>query len=178
MIVAHRSPLLAVALTGLILWASAPVDAATATAVLLPGPLTITSAPATVGFVASARSDDTQTFTTQFGIGVTDATGSTGGWNIRAKLITVARETGLPLPVRQSSITSADVMPESGTAPTSLLTYPRPLETTGDTIFSAARASGMGKSWLIFDAELDMPADSMGSTPFTTALVVTIISGP
>lgn len=56
---ARRSPLLAIALIGLLLWASVPASAATVTAVLLPGQLTITSAPATVDFVASAPSGDT-----------------------------------------------------------------------------------------------------------------------
>ena len=178
MVLARRLPLLAVLLGSLLVWASAPVHAATVTAVLLPGQLTITDAPSTVDFVASSTSEDAQTFATQFVIGVTDATGSKDGWSIKARFITVARENGVSLPVRQSRIIGADVTPETGLAPSSLLDYPRPFQTTGDTIFSAAPDSGMGKSWLTFGAELILPADAIDSGPFTTALAVTIASGP
>ncbi|MDQ2785187.1 MAG: hypothetical protein M3Y58_09330 [Chloroflexota bacterium] len=178
MTVVRRAPLLALSLIGLTIWATIPAGAATATAVLLPGQLTITDAPATVDFIPSSATDDTQRFAAQFAIGVTDATGSKAGWNIKANFITPAGADGIALPVRQSTITSANVTPDTGTAPISLFTYPRPFQTTGDTIFSAAPASGMGKSRLTFGADIVLPAAVSGDPLFTTTLVVTVASGP
>ncbi len=175
---ARRSLLLALSLISQTIWATIPANAATATITLLPGRLTITSAPTTVNFTASSATGNGQAFATQFAVGVTDATGSKAGWNIKAKFINPARESGGPLPVSQSSITSADVRPDTGTAPASLLTYPRLFQTTGDTIFSAAPTSGMGKSLLTFGAELVLPIDVTDSSLFSTTLLVTIASGP
>jgi len=154
------------------------VSAATVTVALLPGPLAITDAPATLVYTPATATDTAQTFDATFTLGISDATGKKAGWHIDAALGPLTTSDGTSVSPLASAITRARVTGLTGIAPLATLVYPRPFRTDGDTIFSAAERSGVGKSSLAFDTEIAVPADATNAAPLTTTLTVTIAASP
>lgn len=177
-----RSPLLtsllAFLLIGLTCGTASGVNAATATVALLPGKLAVTDAPATLTYAATTTTNDTRTYATAFSVSVTDATGSLAGWHIQAALGPLLSAAGTTAVARTSMITGASVSTLTGRAPASTLAYPRPFHNEGETIFSAANRSGMGKSSVTFGAEMSIPTEIADSDQYTATLIMTIASGP
>jgi len=173
-----RSTLLACLLIGYALGVASGVRAATATVALLPGSLVITDAPTTLNYTAATTADETRAYTTTFTISVTDATGSRAGWHIQAALGPLMGDTGAFAFVGASTITGESITTQTGRTPLGILAYPRTLRADGDTLFSAAAGSGMGRASLAFTAGLRVPADSIASDQCSAALTVSILSGP
>jgi hypothetical protein len=174
-----RVSLFAAALfVALLCWTSSAVGAAnaTATAVLQPGRLTISNAPAILSY-ATSTTDTTRVLDATFGLHVTDATGSRAGWHIQASLGLLTSASGAPVAAFDHTIVNADVATETGRAPVSQLSYPRSFRPQGDTIFSAAAGSGAGKSSLTFSTQASIPAQA-NSDSYVAALTVTIVAGP
>jgi hypothetical protein len=162
----------------LVSWTTVTVGAAsaTATAVLQPGRLTISDAPAILSYTTSTT-DDSRVLDATFGLHVTDATGSRAGWHIQANLGLLTSATGTPVAAFNHSIVDADVVTETGRAPVNQLSYPRSFRPQGDTIFSAAAGTGAGKSSLTFSTTASIPAQADGGS-YTATLTVTIVAGP
>ena len=173
-----RSALFALSVIVCVVGTADAVNGATATVTLLPGKLTITDAPAVLNFASTTATDDVRTYLATFSISVTDATGSLAGWHIQAALGPFLGTTGTSALASTSVITGANVTTQSGRAPNNTLIYPRPFRTDGDTIFSAAPRSGMGRSSVAFATQVSFPTMIADSEQYTTALDVTVISGP
>ena len=173
-----RSALLVCLLIGCAFGIASGARAATATVTLLPGKFAITDAPATLDYTAAPAVDETRAYTTTFSISVTDATGSRAGWHLQAALGPLVSSTGAFAFVGASTITGATITTQTGRAPLGTLAYPRPFRADGDTLFSSAAGSGMGKSSLAFTTEVRVPADSLGGDQCSAALTVSILSGP
>ncbi len=149
----------------------------TATAVLRPGRLMISNTPSILSYTMTTTNDNTRVLDATFGLHVTDATGSRAGWHIQASLGLLTDESGASVVAFDHTIVNADVTTETGRTPVSQLSYPRSFRPQGDTIFSAAAGSGMGKSTLIFSTEASIPAQA-DSGSYVAALTVTITAGP
>ena len=173
-----RSVFLVFLLIGCAFGIASGVRAATASVTLLPGKLFITDAATTLIYTAAPSADETRAYTATFSISVTDATGSRAGWRIQAALGPVLNDTGASAFISASTITGATITTQTGRAPLGTLAYPRPFRTDGDTLFSAAAGSGMGKSSLAFTTELRVPAENLTSDQYSAALTVSILSGP
>lgn len=154
------------------------VRAATAMVSLLPGNLAVTDAPTAVTYIPTTTIDDARVYDATFSISITDATGSRAGWHVQAALGPLLSATGMAALARTSVITGATSGTLTGRAPASALTYPRPFHPEGETIFSAASRSGMGKSFVTFDAEVSLPMQVADSDQYTAALTVTVTAGP
>jgi hypothetical protein len=174
----HKRALLASFIIGLALFASQAVGATAVSATLESGRLTITDAPVALTYSSAANADTERLLDATFSLGVTDATGKGAGWHIQAMLGPLTHADGTPAAVRSSTVTEARVTTLTGAAPASLLTYPHALRASGDTIFSAAAGSGMGKSSLTFGTEIAVAADAAQSDPLTATLTVTITASP
>jgi hypothetical protein len=166
-------------LAALLFIAGVPIGAraATASVTLLPGPLAITDAPATLTYLPVTAPDDTQTFAATFTLGVVDATGSHAGWHIAANLGPVLDRFGSAVPVRASVVDDASVRTAAGRAPVSTLAYPLPFR-GGDAIFRAAVRTGAGRASLSFDTELSFPTGIVENNQYTATLTVSVLSGP
>ena len=173
-----RLPLLGTLVVGLTFFSAYAVSAATVTVVLESGRLSITDAPVALTYSSTTTSDNIRRLDTTFSLGMTDATGTKAGWHIQATLGALTRPDGSSVPVLSSAVTQARVTTLTGRPPNSMLSYPRAFRTDGDTIFSAAAESGMGKSSLTFDTELAVEADTADTAPLTTTLTVTITASP
>jgi hypothetical protein len=149
---------------------------ATVTAVLQPGRLSISDAPAILSYTAATGGTDGAIDAT-FGVRVTDATGSRAGWHIQASLGSLISASGVPTASFDHTIADADVVTETGRAPVSQLSYPRTFDPQGDTIFSAAAGSGAGRAAITFTAAARVPAQAASGT-YTAALTITIVAGP
>ena len=154
------------------------VSAATVTVTLLPGPLAITDAPSTLVYTPAMATNTAQTFDASFTLAVTDATGRKAGWHIDAALRPLMMSDGTSVPPFTSAITRTRVTGLTGIAPFGMLVYPRPFRADSDTIFSADKGSGAGKSSLAFDTEITVPADATNAAPLSTTLSVTIAASP
>src|SRR4051794_37338435 len=175
---ARTLPILASCIIAIALFSAQAVGAATVSAVLEPGRLTITDAPVALTYASATTADNLRLLDATFGLGVTDATGKKAGWHIQARLGALTRADGSVVPIRSSAVTEAHISTLTGRAPASVLAYPHAFLTNGDTIFSAAAGSGMGKSSLTFGTELAVPADAADAAPLTTTLTVTVTAGP
>jgi len=173
-----RLPLLATLAIGLTFFFASAVSAATVSAVLQSGRLTITDAPVALTYSSITTADNLRLLDATFSLGVTDATGKKAGWHIQAALGTLTHTDGSAVSVRSSAVTQAHVTTLTGLAPNSVLSYPHTFRANGDTIFSAAAGSGVGKSSLTFDTELAVSEDTADTAPLTTTLTVTIAAGP
>jgi hypothetical protein len=174
----HKLPLLAPFIIGLALFSSQAVGATAVSAVLESGRLTITNAPVALTYSSAATADNLRLLDATFGLGVTDATGTKAGWHIQAMLGPLTHTDGTPVPIHSSTVTEARVTTLTGAAPASMLSYPHAFRADGDTIFSAAAGSGMGKSSRTFGTEIAVAADTATSDPLITTLTVTIAASP
>jgi hypothetical protein len=163
---------------GLVVFSAQAVGATAVTAVLESGRLTITDAPVALTYSSATTADNMRMLDATFSLGVTDATGKRAGWHIQAMLGPLTHTDGTLVPVHSSTVTEARVTTLTGSAPTNMLSYPHAFRANGDTIFSAAAGSGMGKSSLTFGTELAVAADATVSDPLTATLTVTIAASP
>lgn len=88
MIRSLRHSLFGFTIIAALLVAVSTVGAATATASLGAGSLSITAAPANFSYSGMLTGDGLN-LTSSFAIGVTDATGSKAGWNLQAQIGTL-----------------------------------------------------------------------------------------
>jgi len=93
------------------------VSAATVTVALLPGPLAITDAPATLVYTPATATDTTQTFDATFTLSITDATGKRAGWHIDAVLGPLTMSDGTPVSTHTSAIARTRAIGLTGIAP-------------------------------------------------------------
>jgi hypothetical protein len=173
----HKLPLLA-SFIGLVFLSSQAVGATAVGATLESGRLTITDAPVALTYSSATTADNLRLLDATFGLGVTDATGKGAGWHIQAMLGPLTQIDGTPVPIYSSTVTEARVATLTGAAPASVLSYPHTFRANGDTIFSAAAGSGMGKSALTFGTEIAVAADAATSNPLTATMTVTITASP
>src|SRR6476646_4976921 len=109
-------PLLVTLVMGLTCFFASAASAATVSAVLESGRLTITDAPVALTYSSTTTNDDTRLLDATFSLGVTDATGKKAGWHIQATLGTLTRTDGAPVSVRSSTVTEARVSALTGVA--------------------------------------------------------------
>lgn len=154
------------------------VDAATASVTLLPGKLAITGSPAAANYAIASTNETTRTYTGNFDVAIVDATGARAGWRIQATISPLINDSGTVVPVRSSAITAASAVAVTGRAPVSTLSYPRSFRLDGDTIFSAAPLSGVGRSVVAFTTELVIPTENAEMDQYAPALTLSISAGP
>ncbi len=158
--------------------ATQAVGATAVSAVLESGRLTITDAPVALTYASAATASNMRMLDATFSLGVTDATGKKSGWHIQAMLGPLTHPDGTLVPIQSSTVTEARVATLTGLAPASQISYPYAFRANGDTIFSAAAGSGMGKSSLTFGTEIAVAADAAEGDPLTAILTVTIATSP
>jgi hypothetical protein len=149
-----------------------------AAAAIESGRLTITDISVAPIDSSAVAADSLRLLTVIFSLGVTDATATKAGWHIQAMLGPPTRTDGTPVPVHSTTVTETRVITLTGRPPTSLLSYPGALRASGDTIFSAAGGSGMGKSSLALTTGIVIAADAADDAPLTASMTVTIATGP
>ncbi len=170
-----RTSILASLMIGALVIASAPVGAATSTATLNAGTLTITAPPANFSY-AGTLTGDILNLASSFAVGVNDATGSKAGWNLQGAIgvLTVGSDT---IAAANHTIQSVAVSGTTGTAPTNAIGYPLAIPTAAAKISNAGANTGKGKSTETFTTQLAVPADTAAGT-YTATFTVTIVSGP
>lgn len=170
-----RASLLALFIIGTLVMASTTVGAATSTATLNAGSLTITAPPANFSYTGTLTGD-VLNLSSSFAIGINDATGSKAGWNLQGAIgvLTAGTDT---IPAANHTIQSVAISGTTGTAPVNSIGYPLAIPTTAAKIFNSAATKGMGKSTETFTTQLAVPADAAAGT-YTATFTVTIVSGP
>lgn len=168
----------AACLAGLAFFSPPAASAATVVTVLESGRLTITDASVALTGSSAMTADNLRLLNATFSLSVTDTTGTKAGWHIQATLGPLTGADGPPVPIHSATITEAHVATLTGRPPTSLLPYPRALRAGGDTIFSAAGGSGMGKSSLAFAVAIVVAADAADGAPLIGSAAMTIAAGP
>jgi hypothetical protein len=158
-----------------LLVAVSTVGAATATASLGAGSLSITAAPANFSYTGTLTGD-VLNLTSSFVVGVTDATGSKGGWNLQAQIGTLTTVGGDTIPAANHTITGVALSGIKGTGPTSNVALGA-IPTTSGKIYNATANTGMGQSTMTFATKLQVPADAAAGT-YSATMTVTIVSGP
>jgi hypothetical protein len=154
---------------------SMSVGAASSTATLTGGSLTITAPPANFSY-SGTLTGDVLNLTSSFAVGVNDATGSKAGWNLQATVGTLTNAANDTIPAANHTITGVTVSGVTGTAPSNGIAT-GPIPTTAGKIFNAALNTGKGKSTMTFATQLAVPADAAAGS-YTATLTVTIVSGP
>ncbi len=171
-----RTGLLALFMVGSLIVASSAVSAATSTATLTAGTLTIAAAPANFSY-SGTLTGDILNLSSSFAVGVNDARGSGAGWNLQASIGTltdVATDTIAP---SFHTIQSEATTGTTGTAPTNVIAYPLAIPTAAAKIYNAGLTTGRGKSTNTFTTQLAVPADAAAGT-YTATMTVTIVTGP
>jgi hypothetical protein len=151
------------------------VGAATATATLGSGSLSITAAPANFSY-SGTLTGDVLNLTSSFAVGVTDATGSKAGWNLQAQIGTLTTVGNDTIPAANHTITGVTASAVKGTGPTNNVA-PGTIPATSGKIYNATANTGMGQSTMTFATKLQVPADAAAGT-YSTTMTVTIVSGP
>ncbi len=151
------------------------VGAATATATLGAGSLSITAAPANFSY-SGTLTGDIINLTSSFAVGVTDATGSKAGWNLQAQIGTLTTTGNDTIPAANHTITGVTVTGVKGTAPTNNIALGA-IPTTSGKIYNATATTGMGQATMNFATKLQVPADAAAGT-YSATMTVTIVSGP
>jgi hypothetical protein len=150
------------------------VGAATATATLGSGSLSITAAPANFSY-SGTLTGDVLNLTSSFAVGVTDATGSKAGWNLQAQIGTLTAGANT-IPAENHSISGVSVSGVKGVGPSNSVVTGQ-IPTTMGKIFNAAPNSGMGQSTMTFNTQLTVPASSLAGS-YSTTMTVSIVAGP
>lgn len=159
----------------LLIGASA-VGAASSTATLTAGSLSITAAPANFTYPSTALTGDIINLTSSFAVGVDDATGSKAGWKLQGVIGVLTNAGSDTIPAVGHTISGVAISGVTGTAPTNIIANGQ-IPTTAASIFNAAANTGKGKSTETFSTALAIPADTAIGT-YTATLTVTIVSGP
>lgn len=170
-----RSGLFALFMVGSLVVAGSAVSAATGTATLTAGSLTV-SAPANFSY-SGTLTGDVLNLASSFAVNVNDATGSKAGWNIQATIGVLTDAASDTIPAANHTIQGVAVSGTTGTAPVNSIGYPLALPTTAAKIFNSAAAKGMGKSTETFTTQLTVPADAAAGS-YSTTLTISIVSGP
>jgi hypothetical protein len=137
--------------------------------------LSIISLPATINY--SGQLDGANlVLTSQFSIGVADATGSNQGWHLLMEG-GLLRSNQFTIPPENHTIQSVVISNVRGVAPRNLLQYPRIIPVQTDSIFSAAENSGTGQATLTFLTRLLIPAEAPAGA-YNVGFNFTIASGP
>lgn len=171
-----RNLLVALFVIGSLMIGLSSVSAATSTATLTAGTLSITAAPANFSYPSTALTGNVITLTSNFAVGVNDATGSKAGWNLQATIGVLTNAASDTIPAANHTITGVTISGVTGTAPTNGIAN-GPIPTTAAKIFNAAANTGKGQSTETFATQLSVPADAAAGT-YTATLTVTIVSGP
>ncbi len=171
-----RNGFLALFMVGSLLVAGSAVSAATSTATLTAGTLSITAAPANFSYPSTVLTGSIINLTTSIATSDTDATGSKAGWNLQGA-ITVLTDAGADtIAATGHTISGVTISGTTGTAPTNSIALGQ-IPTTAAKIFNAAANTGKGQSTETFATALGVPADTAAGT-YTATLTVTIVSGP
>src|SRR6476660_4516640 len=117
MIRSLRTGLFALFIVGSLVIAGSAVSAATSTATLTAGSLTITAAPANFSY-SGTLTGDVLNLTSSFAVSVNDATGSKAGWNLQASIGVLTNAATDTIPAANHTITGVTVSGTTGTAPT------------------------------------------------------------
>ncbi len=153
-------------------------SAATSTATLTAGTLSITTPAADFSYPTTVLTGSQFNLTSSFLVGVTDATGSKAGWNLQASIGVLTANSGADtIPAANHTIQSVSIATVTGTGPTNSITYPMQIPTTTAKIFSANANTGKGVSSETFNTQLTVPADAAAGT-YTAVLTVSVVSGP
>lgn len=170
-----RSGFFALFMVGSVLVAGSAVSAATSTATLTAGSLTLT-APSNFSY-SGTLTGDVLNLSSSFAVSVNDATGSKAGWNIQASIGVLTDAATDTIPAANHSIQSVAVSGITGTGPTNSVGYPLALPTAAAKIFNAAANTGKGKSTETFTTQLAVPADAAAGS-YTATITVSVVSGP
>jgi len=171
-----RTGFWALFIVGSLLVAGSAVSAATSTATLTAGTLSITAAPANFSYPSTALTGSVINLTSSFVVGVNDATGSRAGWNLQGLITVLTDAASDTIPATGDTISGVTVSGVTGTAPTNSIPLGQ-IPTTAAKIFNAAANTGKGQSTETFATALSVPADTAAGT-YTATLTVTIVSGP
>lgn len=172
-----RYGLLALLVVGsLIVIGPVAADAATSTATLSAGTLTISAAPANYSY-SGTLTGDILNLASSFAVGVNDATGSKAGWNLQATIGVLTDAGSDTIAASNHTIQSVATTGVTGTGPVNSIVYPLVIPTTAAKIFNSATSKGMGKSTNTFTTQLAVPADAAAGS-YTATMTVTIVSGP
>ncbi len=175
MIRSLRTGFFALLMVGSLLVAGSAVSAATSTASLTAGSLTV-SAPASFSY-SGTLTGDVLNLGSSFAVSVNDATGSKAGWQIQASVGTLTNAGSDTIPAANHTIQSVAVTGTTGTAPVNSITYPMAIPSTAAKIYNSALTKGMGKSTETFTTQLAVPADAAAGS-YTATMTVSIIAGP
>src|SRR5258708_34343449 len=108
---------------GAILVAVPAVGAASSTASLTAGTLSIATPPANFSY-SGALTGDVLTLSSSFAVSVNDATGSKAGWNLQATIGTLTDAGSDTIPAANHTIQSVATSGVTGTAPAHRIGYP------------------------------------------------------
>jgi hypothetical protein len=170
-----RTGFLALLMVGSLLVAGSAVSAATSTATLTGGSLTV-AAPANFSY-SGTLTGDVLNLGSNFAVSVNDATGSKAGWQIQASVGVLTDAASDTIPAASHTIQSVAMTGTTGTAPVNSITYPMAIPTTAAKIFNSALTKGMGKSTETFTTQLAVPADAAAGS-YSATMTVSIIAGP
>jgi len=176
MIRSFRTWLAAALVIGALVVGTSSVGAATSTATLTAGSLSITAAPANFTYPSTALTGDIINLTSSFAVGVNDATGSKAGWNLQGVVTVLTDAASDTIPAVGQTISGVTITGVTGTGPTNSIANGQ-IPTTAAKIFNAAANTGKGRSTETFSTALAVPADTATGT-YTATLTVTIVSGP
>jgi hypothetical protein len=152
---------------------SMSVGAASSTATLTAGSLSITAPPANFSY-SGTLTGDVLNLTSSFAVSVNDATGSKAGWNLQAAIGVLTDAANDTIPAANHTITGVTVSGVTGTAPTNGIANGA-IPTSAAKIYNAAANTGKGKSTMTFNTQLAVPADAAAGS-YTATMTVTIVS--
>lgn len=161
---------------GTLLVAVPAVGAASSTASLTAGTLSIATPPANFSY-SGTLTGDILNLSSSFAVSVNDATGSKAGWNLQATIGVLTDAGSDTIPAANHTIQSVATSGVTGTGPVNAITYPLAIPTTAAKVFNSAAAKGMGKSTQTFTTQLAVPADAVAGS-YSATMTVTIVSGP
>ncbi len=169
----RKSSIALLAIAAVMTFGSA-ASAATSTATLTGGTLSITAAASDFTY-SGTLTGAAQNLSSSFALSVKDATGSKAGWNLQAAIgvLTAGTDT---IVATNHTITGVTISAVVGTGPTNAIAVGQ-IPTTAAKIFNAAINTGKGTSTETFATQLTVPADAAAGT-YTATLTVTLVSGP
>ncbi len=176
MIRSFRKWFAAALVIGTLVIGTSGVSAATSTATLTAGSLSISAAPVNFLYPSTALTGDIINLTSSFAVGVNDATGSKAGWSLQGVITVLTNAGSDTIPAVGHTISGVAISGVTGTAPTNSIANGQ-IPTVAAKIYNAASNTGKGKSTETFSTALAVPADTAAGT-YTATLTVTIVSGP
>jgi hypothetical protein len=175
MIRSLRTGFFALLMVASLVVAGSAVSAATSTATLSGGSLTV-AAPASFSY-SGTLTGDVLNLGSNFAVSVNDATGSKAGWQLQASVGVLTDAASDTIPAANHTIQSVAATSITGTAPVNSITYPMAIPATTAKIYNSALSKGMGKSTETFATQLAVPADAAAGS-YSATMTVSIIAGP